>query len=178
MKTLENYDSEHETMKNERPTTTKGQLQFMREAIRLSIENVQTGKGGPFAAIIVKDGNIIASGTNLVSSTNDPTAHAEIAAIREACKILNSFQLDGCEIYSSCEPCPMCLGAIYWARPERVFYGNTKQDAAEINFDDSFIYEELAKQVDDRDIPMTQILHEEALAAFKAWKESPNKIDY
>jgi tRNA(Arg) A34 adenosine deaminase TadA len=178
MKILGNYEGEYETMNNERQTTSTDQQQFMRQAIRLSIENVQTGRGGPFAAIIVKDGRIIASGTNLVSSTNDPTAHAEIAAIREACKILNSFQLHGCDIYTSCEPCPMCLGAIYWARPERVFYGNTKHDAAEINFDDSFIYEELSKQAGDRDIPMTQILHEEALAAFKAWKESPNKIEY
>jgi tRNA(Arg) A34 adenosine deaminase TadA len=150
----------------------------MREAIRLSIENVQSGRGGPFAAVIVKDGKIIARGTNLVSSANDPTAHAEIAAIREACRILNSYQLDGCEIFTSCEPCPMCLGAIYWARPERIFYGNTKQDAAEINFDDSFIYEELTKKMTDRSIPMVQVLHDEALAAFKAWKEKPDKIEY
>jgi guanine deaminase len=178
MKTSGNYDSEHLTMNNERHTENDERQQFMREAIRLSIENIQSGKGGPFAAVIVKDGKIIARGTNLVLSANDPTAHAEIAAIREACKILNSFQLDGCEIFTSCEPCPMCLGAIYWARPERVFYGNTKQDAAEINFDDSFIYEELTKKMTDRSIPMVQVLHEEALAAFKAWKEKPDKIAY
>ena len=178
MKTSGNYKGELGTMKNGRQTTIADQQQFMREAIRLSMENVQTGKGGPFAAVIVKDGTIIARGTNLVASTNDPTAHAEIAAIREACNMLHSFQLDGCEIYTSCEPCPMCLGAIYWARPEKVFYGNTKQDAAEINFDDSFIYEELLKQVSHRIIPMTQLLHDEALAAFNAWKESPNKIEY
>ena len=165
-------------MNNGRHTTSTEQQHMMREAIRLSMENVQTGRGGPFAAIIVKGGIIIARGTNLVVRTNDPTAHAEIAAIREACNNLHSFQLDGCDIYTTCEPCPMCLGAIYWARPERVFYGNTKQDAAEINFDDSFIYEELSKQAADRDIPMTQILHEEALIAFKAWKENPNKIEY
>jgi tRNA(Arg) A34 adenosine deaminase TadA len=178
MKISGNYEGEHKTMNNGTQPASTEQERMMREAIRLSIENVQTGRGGPFAAIIVKNGAIIARGTNLVTSTNDPTAHAEIAAIREACNYLHSFQLDGCDIYSSCEPCPMCLGAIYWARPERVYFGNTKQDAAEINFDDSFIYEELSKQVANRDIPMTQILREEALAAFKAWKEKPNKIEY
>jgi guanine deaminase len=165
-------------MTNEHQIGNDERQQFMREAIRLSIENVQSGRGGPFAAVIVKDGKIIARGTNLVSSANDPTAHAEIAAIREACRILNSYQLGGCEIFTSCEPCPMCLGAIYWARPERIFYGNTKQDAAEINFDDSFIYEELTKKMTDRSIPMVQVLHDEALAAFKAWKEKPDKIEY
>jgi len=150
----------------------------MREAIRLSIENVQSGRGGPFAAIVVKDGTIIARGTNLVTNTNDPTAHAEIAAIREACKILRTFQLDGCEIYTSCEPCPMCLGAIYWARPAKVFFGNTKQDAAEIDFDDSFIYEEISKPLMQRKLPMKQLLHEESLTAFNAWKEKPDKIKY
>jgi guanine deaminase len=154
------------------------QQKFMREAIRLSIENVQIGRGGPFAAIVVKDDKIIASGTNLVTSTNDPTAHAEIAAIREACKTLGTFQLDGCEIYTSCEPCPMCLGAIYWARLERVFYGNTKQDAAEIDFDDSFIYEELLRKNNSRRIPMEQLLREEALAGFEAWKNKVDKIKY
>jgi guanine deaminase len=165
-------------MSNKHQTENDERQQFMREAIRLSIENVRSGRGGPFAAVIVKDGKIIARGTNLVSSANDPTAHAEIAAIREACRILNSFQLEGCEIFTSCEPCPMCLGAIYWARPERVFYGNTKKDAAEINFDDSFIYEELTKSITDRSIPMVQVLHEEARAAFKEWKEKPDKIPY
>ncbi|MGD1046465.1 MAG: nucleoside deaminase [Bacteroidota bacterium] len=150
----------------------------MREVIRLSIENVRSGKGGPFAAVVVKDGTIIARCTNIVTSTNDPTAHAEIVAIRKACKTLGTFQLDGCEIYTSCEPCPMCLGAIYWARLERVFYGNTRQDAAEIDFDDSFIYKELPKKIGDRSIPMVQILHEEALAAFKAWKKKTDKIEY
>ncbi|MCX6120739.1 MAG: nucleoside deaminase [Ignavibacteriales bacterium] len=165
-------------MKIERQLTDEERKQFMREAIRLSIENVQSGRGGPFAAIVVKDGKIIARGTNLVTSTNDPTAHAEIAAIREACKALGTFQLDGCEIYTSCEPCPMCLGALYWARPERVFYGNTKQDAAEIDFDDSFIYEEFYKKMSDRSIPMVQLMHTEALAGFEAWKNKLDKIKY
>ena len=171
MKTSGNYDCENGAMNDERK-------QFMREAIRLSLENVQSGRGGPFAAIIVKEGKIIARGTNCVTSTNDPTEHAEIAAIRQACKSLGTFQLDGCEIYSSCEPCPMCLGAIYWARPERVFYGNTKQDAADIDFDDSFIYEEFLKSPEQRNLPMEQLLHEEALAGFKAWKEKTDKIKY
>ena len=171
MKTSENYDSKRGTMNDERTL-------FMREAIRLSLENVQSGRGGPFAAIVVKDGKIIARGTNRVTSTNDPTEHAEITAIRQACKSLGTFQLVGCEIYSSCEPCPMCLGAIYWARPERVFYGNTKQDAAEIDFDDSFIYEEFFKPPGQRKLPMEQLLHEEALAGFKAWKEKADKIKY
>jgi len=154
------------------------QHEFMHEAIRLSIENVQSGRGGPFAAIVVKDGKIIASGTNLVTSTNDPTAHAEIAAIREACRILNSFQLDGCEIYTSCEPCPMCLGAIYWARPAKVFFGNSKQDAADIGFDDSFIYDELQKPIEARRIPIMQVLPKEALVAFNEWKTKEDKVKY
>ena len=156
----------------------RNRQQFMREAIRLSIENVRSGKGGPFAAIVVKNGKIIARGTNIVTSANDPTAHAEVVAIREACKTLGSFQLDGCEIYTSCEPCPMCLGAIYWARPERVFYGNTKQDAAKIDFDDSFIYEELPKKMSDRRIPMEQLLHEEALVGFEEWKKKVDRLKY
>jgi guanine deaminase len=154
------------------------QNEFMREAIRLSLENVQSGKGGPFAAVVVKDGKILARGTNTVTSTNDPTAHAEMVAIREACKELKSFQLDDCEIYTTCEPCPMCLGAIYWARPVKVFFGNTKQDAAEIGFDDSFIYEELPKPVDRRKIPMIPLLRKEALEAFKEWKRKDDKIKY
>ena len=151
---------------------------FMREAIRLSIENVQSGTGGPFAAVVVKDGKIIARGTNNVTSANDPTAHAEITAIREACKVLNTFQLTDCEIYTSCEPCPMCLGAIYWARPAKVYYANTKQDAAEIGFDDSFIYEELPKTIGQRTLSMQQLLREEALDAFETWKNKNDKIEY
>ena len=151
---------------------------FMREAIRLSIENVASGKGGPFAAVIVKDGEIIATGTNLVTSTNDPTAHAEVTAIRNACETLGSFQLEGCELYTSCEPCPMCLGAIYWARPDRVYYGNTKADAAAIGFDDQFIYEEIELPLKDRKLPQEQLLHTEALAAFKRWQDKDDKILY
>lgn len=151
---------------------------FMREAIRLSIDNMRAGNGGPFGAVIVKDGKIIARGFNQVTSTNDPTAHAEVVAIREACKILGSFQLEGCEIYTSCEPCPMCLGAIYWARPSKMYYANTKKDAANIGFDDQFIYEELDLHMNKRQMPTIQILNEEALVAFKEWEEKTNKIDY
>jgi guanine deaminase len=151
---------------------------FMREAIRLSVENVEQGRGGPFAAVIVKDGKIIARGVNEVTSSNDPTAHAEVVAIRKACELLNSFQLDGCEIYATCEPCPMCLGAIYWARPSRLFFANTKEDAAEIFFDDQFIYEEIERPLSERKLFTQQMMREEALDAFKKWKESDKKIAY
>jgi guanine deaminase len=151
---------------------------FIRKAIKLSLENVQTGKGGPFAALIVKDNNIIASGTNLVTSLNDPTAHAEIIAIREACKILGTFHLEGCEIYSSCEPCPMCLGAMYWARLAKIFIASIMQDAADVGFDDAFIYSEFSKQISERKIPMVLIPQNEALAVFKEWKEKKDKIKY
>ncbi len=151
---------------------------FMREAIRLSIENMRSGKGGPFGAVIVKDGKIIARGFNQVTSTNDPTAHAEVVAIREACKELNSFQLEGCEIYTSCEPCPMCLGAIYWARPAKMYYANTKKDAANIGFDDQFIYEEIDLHLSQRQLPSEQLLNDEALVAFQEWEDKINKIDY
>ncbi len=150
----------------------------MREAIRLAVDNVHSGKGGPFGAVIVKDGKIIARGSNLVTSTNDPTAHAEVVAIRNACKELGSFQLDDCEIYTSCEPCPMCLGAIYWARPAKIYFGCTKKDAADIHFDDSFIYEEIPLPVDKRSIPTVQFLREEAVEAFKAWTNKEDKIAY
>ncbi len=151
---------------------------FMREAIRLSIENVESGKGGPFAAVIVKDGEIIASGVNEVTSSNDPTAHAEVVAIRKACSTLNSFQLDGCEIYCSCEPCPMCLGAIYWARPAKIYFANTKEDAAAVDFDDKFIYDEIDLSHTERKLAIHQLLREEALVAFEKWKTSPLKIKY
>ena len=154
------------------------QIKFMREAIRLSEENVATGRGGPFGAVVVKDNKIIARGTNQVTSLNDPTAHAEVIAIREACKKLNSFQLEDCEIYTSCEPCPMCLGAIYWARPKRIFFANSKKDAADINFDDQFIYEEIAKPIAERKLFTKQILREEALTAFQAWAKSEIKVNY
>ena len=149
----------------------------MRRAVALSVENVANG-GGPFGAVIVKDGEIIAEGVNRVTANNDPTAHAEVTAIREACKKLETFQLDGCAVYTSCEPCPMCLSAIYWAGISKIFYGNTKKDADDINFGDDFIYEEIAKPYAARRIPMMQFLREEALAAFKAWEEKPDKVEY
>lgn len=152
--------------------------EFMREAIRLSIHNVESGNGGPFGAVVVKNGEIIARGENNVTSTNDPTAHAEVTAIRRACEKLGTFQLDDCEIYTSCEPCPMCLGAIYWARPKAVYYGNTKQDAADINFDDQFIYEELERPIHERKLFTEQLLRDEAIEGFKKWKESTTKIEY
>lgn len=150
---------------------------FMREAISLSIKNIDNN-GGPFGAVIVKNGEIIARGVNRVTSNIDPTAHAEINAIREASKKLGTFDLSGCEIYSSCEPCPMCLGAIYWARIDKLFFANTKQDAKDIKFDDSFIYEELDLPIEKRKIPTVQILREEALKAFNKWKDKDNKIEY
>ena len=157
---------------------SKDVSEFMMEAIRLSINNVEEGKGGPFGAVVVKDGKIIARGVNQVTTSNDPTAHAEVVAIRNACAALNTFQLDGCEIYTSCEPCPMCLGAIYWARPARLFYANTKEDATAINFDDQFIYEEIARPVSERKLFTKQVLREEALEAFKKWSESTIKTEY
>jgi guanine deaminase len=157
--------------------TTK-QSEFMQEAINLSIENVKSGKGGPFGAVIVKDGKIIARGANGVTSTNDPTAHAEVVAIRNACAALGTFQLDGCEIYTSCEPCPMCLGAIYWARPDKMYFANTKKDAADILFDDQFIYEELELAFGNRKLVTVQLMRDEALEAFKLWSDSISKIEY
>ncbi|HEY9744524.1 MAG TPA: nucleoside deaminase [Coleofasciculaceae cyanobacterium] len=151
---------------------------FMQEAIALSLKSVRSGKGGPFGAVVVKDGEIIASGHNQVTSTNDPTAHAEVVAIREACKVLRSFQLTGCELYTSCEPCPMCMGAIYWARPDRVYYANTKADAAKIGFDDQFIYDELDLLISKRQLPITQIMRDEALIAFQEWTDKADKVEY
>lgn len=151
---------------------------FMARAIQLAIENVQAGKGGPFAAVVVREGRILAEGVNLVTSTEDPTAHAEIVAIRQACRNLASFQLSGCEIYASSEPCPMCMGAIYWARLARVFFAATRQDAAAAGFDDAHIYEQLERPVSQRIIPMHQMMREEALAAFQAWDQRPDKIRY
>lgn len=152
--------------------------EFMLEAIRLATENVKSGKGGPFGAVIVKDGKIIARGQNQVTSSTDPTAHAEVVAIRNACKELNSFQLDDCIIYTSCEPCPMCLGAIYWARPKAIYYANTKKDAKDIGFDDSFIYDEIATPIDKRKIPTIQLLPEKAIETFQLWQQSTIKIEY
>ena len=150
----------------------------MKEAIELSRKNIREGKGGPFAAVVVKDGKIVARGTNLVTSANDPTAHAEVVAIREACRVLGTFQLSGCELYTSCEPCPMCLGAIYWARPDKVFYANTHTDAAQIGFDDMFIYKELAMPITGRRVQMVQMMREEAIAAFEEWQKLQDKIRY
>ena len=150
----------------------------MRRAIELSIDNVRNGNGGPFAALVVKDGEILSTGTNVVTTTCDPTAHAEIVAIREACRKLAQFQLAGCEIYTTCEPCPMCLGAIYWARPVRVYFGNTATDAAAIGFDDSFIYQQLGVSLAERAIPMVQLMREEALRAFQEWERKSDRIRY
>ena len=152
--------------------------QFMAEAIRLATENVKSGKGGPFGAVIVKDGKIIGMGVNLVTSNNDPTAHAEVVAIRNACKDLSSFQLEGCEIYASCEPCPMCLGAIYWARPDKLYFAGTKKDAANIGFDDSFIYDEINLPYSKRNITTFHIKHADALKPFDEWKNKEDKIEY
>lgn len=152
--------------------------QLMREAIRQSKAGMDNGEGGPFGAIVVKDGRIVGRGNNRVLATNDPTAHAEVVAIRDACKNLGSFQLDDCEIYTSCEPCPMCLGAIYWARPKRVYFGCTRTDAANIQFDDDFIYEEIGAPLEQRKIPMIPLLREEALVVFREWQEKSDKTLY
>jgi guanine deaminase len=157
---------------------TNSPSQFMQEAIALSLSSVRFNEGGPFGAVVVKDGEIIARGHNQVTSTNDPTAHAEIVVIREACKVLNTFQLTGCELYTSCEPCPMCLGAIYWARPDRVYYANTKADAATIQFDDQFIYDELNVPPEQRRIPMIQMMRDEAFVVFQEWAEKTDKVQY
>jgi len=151
---------------------------FMARAIQLSLENVLSGQGGPFGAVIVKDGSVVAEGVNCVTSRNDPTAHAEVIAIREACSKLGTFRLKDCEMYTSCEPCPMCLGAIYWAHLARVYFGNVAADASQIGFDDSSIYREFTQPVSARKIPMIQMMREEALAAFQAWQDKSNKITY
>jgi len=156
------------------PTTND----FMRKAIALASDGMNENDGGPFGALVVKDGVILATGKNKVTSTNDPTAHAEIVAIREACMRLGRFQLDDCEIYTSCEPCPMCLSAIYWARLKSVYYACTRKDAADAGFDDDFIYSEIDKLPDQRSIAMKQILQEEAMNVFDAWKEKEDKINY
>ncbi|MHB1021062.1 MAG: nucleoside deaminase [Acidobacteriaceae bacterium] len=153
-------------------------VSFMELALRLATENVLNGAGGPFGAVVVKNGEIIATGVNTVTASNDPTAHAEVTAIRNACKQLNSFQLDGCEIYTSCEPCPMCLGAIYWARPAAVYYANTHADAADAGFDDSFIYAELPLPPEQRRLPMTHLELANADECFQQWKQSQARIAY
>jgi guanine deaminase len=151
---------------------------FMARAIELAIENVRSGRGGPFGAVVVRGGAIVAEGANRVTATNDPTAHAEMVAIRAACQKLRAFDLKGCEMYVSCEPCPMCLGAIYWARIERVYFAGLASDASDAGFDDSFIYSELARPPDQRKIPMTPLMRDEALEAFRLWKAKPDKIGY
>ena len=149
----------------------------MREAIRLASESVRNG-GGPFGAVIVKDGEIVAGCNNRVTINNDPTAHAEVTTIREACQRLNTYDLSGCRIYTSCEPCPMCLGAIYWARLDRIYYGNTRKDARDIEFADDFIYEELDKPLDQRTVPIISLLREEAAESFRLWQEKSDKTTY
>ena len=154
-----------------------GHEDFMRQAIALAVENIKNG-GGPFGAVIVKDGNVVATGANRVTANNDPTAHAEVSAIRTACTKLGTFDLSGCVIYTSCEPCPMCLGAIYWAHIDKIYYGANQYDAAKIDFDDSFIYRELELKPEARQKPVENILHDEALAPFRAWQEKQDKIKY
>jgi guanine deaminase len=151
---------------------------FMARAIQLSVDNVRNGRGGPFGSVIVKEGVVVAEAANQVTAANDPTAHAEVLAIRQACQKLRCFELRGCDLYTSCEPCPMCLGAIYWAHVDKVYFGNLATDAAKIGFDDSAIYAEIARPHAERRIPMIQMLREEALAAFRAWEQHPGKIRY
>ena len=154
------------------------QEELMRRAVTISAERMRAGQGGPFGAIIAKGGQIIAEGHNQVTSDNDPTAHAEIAAIREACRALETFDLRGCEIYASCEPCPMCLAAIYWARLDRIYYANGREDAARIGFDDALIYDELAKSIEQRAIPMIQVPLDEARRIFQEWEDMEDKVPY
>jgi guanine deaminase len=151
---------------------------FMQQAIDLATANVTSGQGGPFGCVIVRNEEVIATGANCVTSHNDPTAHAEITAIRAACKKLGTFQLSECEVYTSCEPCPMCMAALYWSRCAAVYYGNTAADAASIGFDDDFLYQELKKPLGDRLLPIRPLLRKEAFASFAAWQNSSNKIDY
>lgn len=157
---------------------TTVEQKFLERAIELSRQGMRSLTGGPFGCVIVKDGKIIGEGCNQVATTNDPTAHAEVVAIRNACKTLNSFLLTDCDIYASCEPCPMCLGAIYWARPRRVIYANTKKDASAINFDDQFIYDEIDKADDERAIEFIHLPNKNAVEVFEEWKKMENKVEY
>ncbi len=161
----------------EKVNITEQDRQFMREAIRLASESVRRG-GGPFGAVIVKDGDIVAGSSNSVTIDLDPTAHAEVNTIREACRKLGTFDLSGCVIYTSCEPCPMCLGAIYWAHIDRIYYGNNRKDAREIDFADDFIYEELERPMDERSVPIVPLLRDEALESFRLWSEKDDKTEY
>lgn len=151
---------------------------WMGKAVQIALENVLSSHGGPFGAIVVKEGKIVGTGSNEVTATNDPTAHAEVQAIRDACRNLNTFQLDECELYTSCEPCPMCLGAIYWARPRIVYFAGTKEDAAQIGFDDQFIYEQIGVPYENRSIPFQQIKPANGLSPFEAWAASQNRVEY
>jgi guanine deaminase len=150
----------------------------MLRAIQLATENVRNGRGGPFGAVIVKDGSVIATGTNQVTASNDPTAHAEVVAIRSACQVVGHFHLEGCDVYTSCEPCPMCLAALYWSHCRAIYYGNSAADAAKIGFDDSFLYEEVKRASQDRRIPIRQMLSDQAWESFAAWESSPYKVSY
>lgn len=152
--------------------------ELMTIAAQLALKNMETGDGGPFGAVVARNGQVIATGNNQVLRYNDPTAHAEVVAIRNACQLLNTFQLTDCDLYTSCEPCPMCLGAIYWARPKRIFYANSRYDAANIGFDDEFIYQELNKKFTDRAIPMLHLANEFAAESFRVWHEKQHKIRY
>lgn len=155
-----------------------GSPEFMKQAIALATDNVVHGRGGPFGAVVVKDGEVIATGANQVTAANDPTAHAEVVALRNACQALGTFQLTGCDVYTSCEPCPMCLAALYWSRCRAIYYGNDAADAARAGFDDSFLYEEVRKPLDQRSIPIHRLLPDEARASFEAWLTSPYRIHY
>jgi guanine deaminase len=159
------------------PNASSANPEFMQRAIALALENIRNG-GGPFGSVIARDSHIVAEGVNRVTAANDPTAHAEIVAIRAACIALGTFQLDGCDLYTTCEPCPMCLGAIYWARPARVFFASSAGDAAAAGFDDAFIYDELYLPYAAREISMTQLMREESLTIFTAWRQSENKTEY
>ena len=154
------------------------EIKFMELAIQLANDNVHSKGGGPFGSVIVKDGKIIGKGCNNVTTTNDPTAHAEVQAIRDACQNLGTFQLDDCEVYTSCEPCPMCIGALYWARPKAIYYAATKEDASEIGFDDQFIYQELEKVIDERTIKMVKVTTKNNNQPFESWKDFTDKVDY
>jgi tRNA(Arg) A34 adenosine deaminase TadA len=156
----------------------QGNPEFMKQAIALATENVTSGRGGPFGAVIVRGDAVIATGANEVTATNDPTAHAEVVAIRNACKAINDFCLDGCTIYTSCEPCPMCLAAIYWSRMEGIFYSGTAADAAAAGFDDAFLYEELKKPIKERRIPASLMLEERGTESFDAWRKFATRVDY
>jgi len=158
--------------------TTPDHNAFMRQAAELARENVVTGRGGPFGAVIIREGCIVGRGTNLVTSSNDPTAHAEVVAIREACHELKTFNLTGCQIYTSCEPCPMCLGAIYWARLDKIFFANSRHDAARIGFDDDQIYKEMTLAHDQRSTPIEPVASEEAQASFELWTAKTDKVPY